>query len=127
MTVTQEQAQWFTDTFGAMVANVDKAVLGKEHVIRLALTCMLSEGHLLLEDFPGTGKTQLARALSSTVQGSNSRIQFTPDLLPSDVTGVTIYDPNEKKFEFHKGPIFATIVLADEINRASPKLSLIHI
>ena len=121
MTVTQEQAQWFTDTFGAMVANVDKAVLGKEHVIRLALTCMLSEGHLLLEDFPGTGKTQLARALSSTVQGSNSRIQFTPDLLPSDVTGVTIYDPNEKKFEFHKGPIFATIVLADEINRASPK------
>ena len=121
MTVTQEQAQWFTDTFGAMVANVDKAVLGKEHVIRLALTCMLSEGHLLLEDFPGTGKTQLARALSSTVQGSNSRIQFTPDLLPSDVTGVTIYDPNEKKFEFHKGPIFATIVLAGEINRASPK------
>ena len=121
MTVTQEQAQWFTDPFGAMVANVDKAVLGKEHVIRLALTCMLSEGHLLLEDFPGTGKTQLARALSSTVQGSNSRIQFTPDLLPSDVTGVTIYDPNEKKFEFHKGPIFATIVLADEINRASPK------
>ena len=121
MTVTQEQAQWFTDTFGAMVANVDKAVLGKEHVIRLALTCMLSEGHLLLEDFPGTGKTQLARALSSTVQGSNSRIQFTHDLLPSDVTGVTIYDPNEKKFEFHKGPIFATIVLADEINRASPK------
>ena len=121
MTVTQEQATWFTDTFGAMVANVDKAVLGKEHVIRLALTCMLSEGHLLLEDFPGTGKTQLARAMSSTVQGSNSRIQFTPDLLPSDVTGVTIYDPNEKKFEFHKGPIFATIVLADEINRASPK------
>ena len=121
MTVTQEQAQWFTDTFGAMVANVDKAVLGKEHVIRLALTCMLSEGHLLLEDSPGTGKTDLARDLSSTVQGSNSRIQFTPDLLPSDVTGVTIYDPNEKKFEFHKGPIFATIVLADEINRASPK------
>jgi MoxR-like ATPase len=121
MTVTQEQAQWFTETFGAMVANCDKAVLGKEHVIRLALTCMLSEGHLLLEDFPGTGKTQLARAMSSTVQGTNSRIQFTPDLLPSDVTGVTIYDPNDKKFEFHKGPIFATIVLADEINRASPK------
>ena len=121
MTVTHDQAAWFTTTFEAMVSNVDKAVLGKEHVIRLALTCMLSEGHLLLEDFPGTGKTQLARALSSTVHGSNSRIQFTPDLLPSDVTGVTIYDPNIKKFEFHKGPIFATIVLADEINRASPK------
>ncbi|WP_404386214.1 MoxR family ATPase [Knoellia locipacati] len=121
MTVTHDQAAWFTTTFEAMVSNVDKAVLGKEHVIRLALTCMLSEGHLLLEDFPGTGKTQLARALSSTVHGTNSRIQFTPDLLPSDVTGVTIYDPNSKKFEFHQGPIFATIVLADEINRASPK------
>lgn len=121
MTVTPDQAAWFSQTFSAMVANVDKAVLGKEHVIRLALTCMLSEGHLLLEDFPGTGKTQLARAMSGTVQGTNSRIQFTPDLLPSDVTGVTIYDPNTKQFEFHRGPIFATIVLADEINRASPK------
>ncbi|WP_299444897.1 MoxR family ATPase [uncultured Phycicoccus sp.] len=121
MTVTTDQAAWFAQTFTAMVANVDKAVLGKEHVIRLALTCMLSEGHLLLEDFPGTGKTQLARAMAGTVKGSNSRIQFTPDLLPSDVTGVTIYDPNTKQFEFHQGPIFATIVLADEINRASPK------
>ncbi|MGL5927888.1 MAG: AAA family ATPase [Dermatophilaceae bacterium] len=121
MTVTPDQAGWFSQTFSAMVANVDQAVLGKDHVIRLALTCMLSEGHLLLEDYPGTGKTQLARALSGTVQGSNSRIQFTPDLLPSDVTGVTIYDPGSKEFEFHRGPIFATIVLADEINRASPK------
>jgi MoxR-like ATPase len=121
MTVSPDQAAWFSQTFSAMVANVDKAVLGKEHVIRLALTCMLSEGHLLLEDFPGTGKTQLARAMAGTVKGTNSRIQFTPDLLPSDVTGVTIYDPNSKQFEFHEGPIFATIVLADEINRASPK------
>ena len=104
MTVTHDQAAWFAQTFSAMVANCDKAVLGKEHVIRLALTCMLSEGHLLLEDFPGTGKTQLARAISSTVQGTNSRIQFTPDLLPSDVTGVTIYDPGTKVFEFHRGP-----------------------
>ena len=121
MTVTQEQCTWFAEAFTTMVDNVDKAVLGKDHIIRLAFTCMLSEGHLLLEDFPGTGKTQLARSMASTVKGTNSRIQFTPDLLPSDVTGVTIYDPSSKKFEFHHGPVFATIVLADEINRASPK------
>jgi MoxR-like ATPase len=121
MTVTHDQAQWFAQAFSQMVDNVDKAVLGKQHVIRLALTCMLSEGHLLLEDFPGTGKTQLARAMAGTVQGSNSRVQFTPDLLPSDVTGVTIYDPAKQTFDFHPGPIFANIVLADEINRASPK------
>ena len=121
MTVTTDQAQWFAQAFTQMVENVDRAVLGKQHVIRLALTCMLSEGHLLLEDFPGTGKTQLARAMAGTVQGTNSRVQFTPDLLPSDVTGVTIYDPAKQTFDFHPGPIFANIVLADEINRASPK------
>ncbi len=119
--ITQEQVTWFRQTFDSLVANIAKAILGKEHVTRLALTCLLSEGHLLLEDFPGTGKTQLARALSNSVQGSHHRIQFTPDLLPSDVTGVTIFDPASRRFEFHPGPIFATIVLADEINRASPK------
>jgi len=122
MTVTADQAAWFSQTFSAMVANCDKAVLGKEHVIRLALTCMLSEGHLLLEDFPGTGKTQLARAISSTVQGTNSRIQFTPDLLPSDVTGTAVFDLEHNRFVFRPGPIFAHIVLADEINRTSPKV-----
>jgi MoxR-like ATPase len=121
MAINQEQADWFSQTMDRMVDNIEKAVLGKRHVVKLVVTCLLSEGHLLIEDFPGTGKTQLARALANTVQGSHSRIQFTPDLLPSDVTGVTVYDQAKGVFEFHPGPIFHSIVLADEINRASPK------
>jgi MoxR-like ATPase len=121
MTMTPEQATWFSDIFNRLVANVDQVLLGKTFVIRLGFTALLSEGHLLLEDFPGTGKTSFARAIAQSVAGSSNRIQFTPDLLPGDITGVSIYNQGNSEFEFHPGPIFSNIVLADEINRASPK------
>jgi len=121
MTMTPEQATWFSDIFNRLVANVDQVLLGKTFVIRLGFTALLSDGHLLLEDYPGTGKTSFARAMAQSVAGTSSRIQFTPDLLPGDITGVSIYNQGGAEFEFHPGPIFANIVLADEINRASPK------
>src|SRR3712207_1848175 len=121
MTMTPEQAAWFSEIFARMAANIEQVLLGKSHVIRLGLTALLSEGHLLLEDYPGTGKTSLARAIAQSVAGTASRVQFTPDLLPGDITRVSIYDQRNGQFEFHNGPVFANIVLADEINRASPK------
>jgi len=121
MTMTPEQAAWFADIAERIVANVEHVVLGKSYVIRLSLTALLSEGHLLLEDVPGTGKTSMARALAQSIRGTTTRVQFTPDLLPGDITGMTVYDQRSGDFEFHRGPVFATIVLADEINRASPK------
>ncbi|WP_353809379.1 AAA family ATPase [Agromyces sp. SYSU T00194] len=121
MTMTPEQATEFADTFDRLVAGVEQVLLGKTHVIRLAFTALLTEGHLLLEDVPGTGKTSLARAMAESVAGSSNRVQFTPDLLPGDITGMSVYDQRSGAFEFHGGPVFANIVLADEINRASPK------
>jgi len=107
---------------GAKIASaISSVVLGKPEVIRLAIIAVLAEGHLLIEDVPGTGKTVLAKSLARTVDSTVSRVQFTPDLMPSDVTGVSIYDRQSSQFEFRPGPIFANIVVADEINRASPK------
>lgn len=121
MSMTPEQASAFQETFGRIVANVEQVLLGKTFVIRLGLVALFSEGHLLLEDYPGTGKTSMARAIAQSVDGTSNRIQFTPDLLPGDITGVSVYDQKTGLFEFHRGPVFANIVLADEINRASPK------
>jgi MoxR-like ATPase len=111
----------FASQFDALASNVARAIQGKPEVIELALVCLLAEGHLLLEDVPGVGKTSLAKALAVSIDGTFGRIQFTPDLLPSDVTGVNVWDRAHSRFEFHPGPIFANIVLGDELNRASPK------
>ncbi len=104
-----------------IAASVGKVVLGKPEVIRLTTIALLTEGHLLIEDVPGTGKTSLAKAMARSVSGTVSRVQFTPDLMPSDVTGVSVYDRPSSQFEFRPGPVFANLVVADEINRASPK------
>jgi MoxR-like ATPase len=106
---------------GRIAGAISRVVLGKAEVIRLAIIAVLAEGHLLIEDVPGTGKTVLAKSLARTVDSTVSRVQFTPDLMPSDVTGVSVYDRQTSRFDFRPGPIFANIVVADEINRASPK------
>jgi MoxR-like ATPase len=109
-------------TEGARIAaNIGRVVQGKDDVVRLSLVVLLAEGHLLIEDVPGVGKTTLAKALAASIDATVRRIQFTPDLLPSDVTGVAIYDQETRGFEFKPGAIFANVVVADEINRASPK------
>ena len=109
------------DTAARIRAGVESVLAGKPEAIRMALTVLLAQGHLLIEDVPGVGKTMLAKSLARTLGVTVRRLQFTPDLLPSDVTGVSVFDQETRQFEFRPGPIFANIVLADEINRASPK------
>jgi MoxR-like ATPase len=106
---------------GRIAANMQRVIVGKPEVVRVALVTLLAEGHLLIEDVPGVGKTSLAKALARSIDCSVSRVQFTPDLLPGDITGMSIYNRQTTEFEFRPGPVFANIVIADEINRASPK------
>lgn len=107
--------------FGRVLAQMEQVILGKPRQLRLALTCLLARGHLLMEDLPGVGKTTLAHALAHTLGLEFARIQFTSDLLPGDILGFSVYDKESGGFRFHPGPIFAQVVLADEINRATPK------
>jgi len=107
--------------FEALSRNVEQVIQGKRDQIHLALVCLIAEGHLLIEDVPGVGKTSLAKALARSIAGTANRIQFTPDLLPSDVLGVSVWNRATSEFEFRPGSVFAHVVLADEINRASPK------
>ncbi|MDX8367904.1 MoxR family ATPase [Cytobacillus sp. IB215665] len=116
-----EVAATFHPVLNKVIENIEKVMIGKRDITILSLTALLAEGHVLLEDVPGVGKTMMVRSLAKSVNADFKRIQFTPDLLPSDVTGVSIYNPKELKFEFRPGPIMGDIVLADEINRTSPK------
>lgn len=109
------------DCVAGLRANIEKVIVGKRGVVDLAITCLLADGHLLVEDVPGVGKSMLAKALAKSIRGEAKRIQFTPDLLPSDVTGTCLYDERDRRFVFRPGPVFAHVVLADEINRASPR------
>ncbi len=118
---TQELSETFADVVGAIAANIGQVIQGKPEVIDLLVLCLVSEGHLLIEDVPGVGKTSLAKALARSIDCTFGRVQFTPDVLPSDVVGVTVWNREVSQFEFRPGPVFASIVLGDEINRASPK------
>jgi MoxR-like ATPase len=107
--------------FARLIDNVERVILGKRSVIETVVAALLARGHVLVEDLPGVGKTILARAIALSIQGNYRRVQCTPDLLPSDVTGISIYDPKEMKFSFRPGPVFANVLLVDEVNRATPR------
>jgi len=117
----EQEVSMFNKKIEKVIQNINKVMIGKEDVSILSLVALLAKGHILLEDVPGVGKTMLVRTLAKSLDCDFKRIQFTPDLLPSDVTGVSIYNPKEMEFEFREGPILGNILLADEINRTSPK------
>jgi MoxR-like ATPase len=119
--VAPAELNWFGAQFDAIAENIERVIQGKRDVVDLVVTSLLSEGHVLIEDVPGVGKTLLAKSLARSIHCSFQRIQFTPDLLPSDITGVSVWDRERGGFVFRPGPVFANIVLGDEINRASPK------
>lgn len=121
MPVTPEQLAWFGDRYQAVAENIERVIQGKRTSIELVVTGLVSEGHVLIEDVPGVGKTLLAKSLARSIDCTFQRIQFTPDLLPSDVTGVSVWNREQGSFTFRAGPVFANVLLGDEINRASPK------
>lgn len=121
MSLTPEELSWFGDQYETVTENIERVIQGKRETIQLVVSSLVAEGHVLIEDVPGVGKTLLAKALARSIDCSFQRIQFTPDLLPTDVTGVSVWDRELGSFNFRAGPVFANVVLGDEINRASPK------
>jgi MoxR-like ATPase len=121
MQATQDELAWFGERFTAVADNIEHVIQGKRDTVELITACLISGGHVLIEDVPGVGKTLLAKSLARSIDCSFKRIQFTPDLLPSDVTGVSVWDREAGEFVFRSGPVFSNVVLGDEINRASPK------